>query len=253
MNALVSPFIVVGLFAAILIFLEIGRQIGRRREESAGSAFGAMENAVFGLMGLLIAFTFSGAASRLDARRWLVAEETNAIGTAYLRIDLLPSARQGALRESFRRYLDARLAFYSKLGDATAARAEISRFTALQGEIWSQAVTACREAPSPWTTNLVMPSLNTMFDIATTRAVALQIHPPPIILVLLGVLPLICSLLAGFDAAARKRRSLMHMLGFAAVLAITVYVILDYEYPRFGWIREDAMDRVLVELRQGMH
>jgi hypothetical protein len=43
------------------------------------------------------------------------------------------------------------------------------------------------------------------------------------------------------------------MLGFAAVLSITVYVILDYEYPRFGLIREDAMDRVLVELRQGMH
>ena len=52
MNRLVSPFFVVGLFVAILIFLEIGRQIGRRREESAGSAFGAMENAVFGLMGL---------------------------------------------------------------------------------------------------------------------------------------------------------------------------------------------------------
>jgi hypothetical protein len=253
MNRLISPFFVVGLFAAILIFLEIGRQIGRRREESAGSAFGAMENAVFGLMGLLIAFTFSGAASRLDARRRLIAEETNAIGTAYLRIDLLPSARQEALRESFRRYLDARLVFFSKLGDPTAARAEMFRFTALQQEIWSLAIKACQEAPSPLTTSLVMPSLNTMFDIATTRAVALQIHPPPIIFVLLGVLPLICSLLAGFDAAARKSRSLIHMLGFAAVLSITVYVILDYEYPRFGLIREDAMDRVLVELRQGMH
>jgi hypothetical protein len=253
MNRLFSPFFVVGLFAAILIFLEIGRQIGRRQEESAGSAFGAMENAVFGLMGLLIAFTFSGAASRLDARRWLVAEETNAIGTAYLRIDLLPSARQEALRASFRQYLDARLAFYNKLGDPTAARVEMSRCAALQREIWSLALKACQEAPSPLTSNLVMPSLNTMFDIATTRAVALQIHPPPIIFMLLGVLPLICSLLAGFDAAARKSRSLMHMLGFAAVLAITVYVILDYEYPRFGLIREDSMDRVLVELRQGMH
>ena len=252
MNRLVTPFSVVGLFAAILIFLEIGRQIGRRRKETAGSPFGAMENAVFGLMGLLIAFTFSGAASRLDARRWLIAEETNAIGTAYLRIDLLPSARQEALRESFRRYLDARLAFYSRLGDPTAARAEMSRFTALQQEIWSMAIKACQEAPSPLITNLVVPSLNTVFDIATTRAVALQIHPPPIIFVLLGVLPLICSLLAGFDAA-HKSRSLIHMLGFAAILAITVYVILDYEYPRFGLIREDAMDRVLVELRQGMH
>jgi len=252
MNRLLSPFFAAGLFAAILIFLEIGRQIGRWREESAGSPFGAMANAVFGLMSLLIAFTFSGAASRLDARRQLVAEEANAIGTAYLRIDLLPSARQPALRESFRQYLDARLAFYSKYGDPIAERAETSRFTALQREIWSLALKACQEAPSPLTTNVVMPSLNTMFDMATTRAVALQIHQPPIIFVLLGVLPLICSLLAGCDAA-RKSRSLIHMLGFAAVLAITVFVVLDYEYPRFGLIREDAMDRVLVEVRQGMH
>jgi hypothetical protein len=111
-----------------------------------------MENAVFGLMGLLIAFTFSGAASRLDARRQLIAEDTNAIATAYLRIDLLPSARQQALRESFRQYLDARLAFYSKLGDPTAARAEMSRCTALQREIWSLASKTCQEAPSPLTT-----------------------------------------------------------------------------------------------------
>jgi hypothetical protein len=205
MNRLVSRFSWLACLPRFFIFLEIGRQIGRRREESAGSAFGAMENAVFGLMGLLIAFTFSGAASRLDARRQLIAEDTNAIATAYLRIDLLPSARQQALRESFRQYLDARLAFYSKLGDPTAARAEMSRCTALQREIWSLASKTCQEAPSPLTTNLFMPSLNTMFDIATTR-VALQIHPPPIIFVLLGVLPLICSLLAGFDAAARKRR-----------------------------------------------
>jgi hypothetical protein len=58
-------------------------------------------------MGLLIAFTFSGAASRFDTRRQLVVEEANAIGTAYLRLDLLPASAQSALRESFRRYLEA--------------------------------------------------------------------------------------------------------------------------------------------------
>ena len=60
-------------------------------------------------MGLLIAFTFSGAATRFDGRRQLIGEEANAIGTAYLRMDLLPQAAQPALREDFRNYVDARL------------------------------------------------------------------------------------------------------------------------------------------------
>ena len=59
-------------------------------------------------------------------------------------------------------------------------------------------------------------------------------------------------MLAGLDAAAREKRSLVHVVGFAAVLAITVYIILDYEYPRIGLIREDPTDQLLVELRKGM-
>jgi len=71
--------------------------------EGARAGAGAVEGSVFGLLGLLIAFTFSGAAFRFDARRQLAVEETNAIGTAYLRLDLLPADKQPALRDSFRR------------------------------------------------------------------------------------------------------------------------------------------------------
>ena len=101
-----------------------------------------MDGAVFALLGLLVAFTFSGAASRFDARRHLIVEETNAIGTAYLRLDLLPASAQPALRDLFRRYLDSRLEVYRKLPDLDAAKAELARSTQLQGEIWSQAVAA---------------------------------------------------------------------------------------------------------------
>ena len=85
-----------GLFLGMLLFLEIGRRIAiRRMKEDAGAAgegIGAVDGAVFALLGLLIAFTFSGASSRFDTRRQLIVEETNAIGTAYLRVDLLPAA-----------------------------------------------------------------------------------------------------------------------------------------------------------------
>jgi hypothetical protein len=83
-----------GLFLGMLMVLEIGRRIGARRlaedPKGAEAGVGTVEGAIFALLGLLIAFTFSGAASRFDTRRQLVIEETNDIGTAYLQLDLLP-------------------------------------------------------------------------------------------------------------------------------------------------------------------
>lgn len=98
MNYLTPLFIFTGLivFASILLAMEIGRRAGSwtRKRDPAGatSGTGAVEAAVFGLMGLMIAFTFSGAASRFDSRRQLIVEEANKIGTAYLRIELLPAS-----------------------------------------------------------------------------------------------------------------------------------------------------------------
>jgi len=253
--AFVALALVTALFAGILLCLEVGRRAGLRRiakdSKEAGAGFGAVDGAIFGLMGLLVAFTFSGAASRFDTRRQLVVQEANAIGTAYLRLDMLPASAQPALRESFRRYLDARLAVYRKLPDLQAARAELDRATALQGEIWGQAVTACREAPQP-PTMLVLPALNEMIDITTTRTLAAQMHPPAIIFVLMAVLALASSLLAGYGMAGSRARSWFHVLGFATIMAVTLYVIADLEFPRLGVIRVDSFDRVLVDLRNSM-
>jgi hypothetical protein len=246
----------VGLFLSILLLQEIGRRIGLRRlaqdSEGARQGFSVVDGAVFGLMGLLIAFTFSGAASRFDSRRHLVVEEANAIGTAYLRLDLLPARAQPALQESFRRYVETRLEVYRKLPDIAAAKGELAKATELQKQIWSQAVAACQEAPQP-ATMLLLPALNAMIDITTTRTVATRIHPPAIIFILLSVLALASSLLAGYSMAGGQGRSWVHMLAFAAIMGVTVYVIIDLEYPRLGWIRVEAIDQVLVELRESMN
>lgn len=255
-HVLAASLFAVILFLGILLLLEVGRRIGVRRmtidAEGARAGTGAVEGAVFGLLGLLIAFTFSGAASRFDTRRQLIVEETNAIGTAYLRLDLLPADAQPALRESFRRYVDARLEVYRKLPDIVAVKAELARVTTLQGEIWSQAVIACQRAGSQPATMLLLPALNQMIDITTTRTMAGQTHPPMVIFGMLGGLALISALLAGYGMASGSTRSWLHMLGFATIMAVTVYVILDIEFPRLGLIRVDAFDQALVELRQSM-
>lgn len=245
------------IFLGILLCLEVGRRVGVRRKlresEDAGPGAGALEAAVYGLLALLIAFTFSGAASRFDARRQLVVEEVNAIGTAYLRIQLLPTSAQPSLRESFRRYLDARVELYRKLPDLTAARAVLPKVAALQAEIWTQAVTACPRAESGSSACvLLLPALNQMIDITTTRAAAAEIHPPAIIFVMLIALALATALLAGYNLSDGHTRKWLPMLGFAAAIAVTIYVILDIEYPRLGFIRVEAIDHLLVELRATM-
>jgi len=252
-HTVATALLTFALFAGMLTALEIGRRAGaRRRAEGAeGPGVGAVDSAVFGLLGLLLAFTFAGASTRFDTRRELVVEETNAIGTAYLRLDLLPAAAQPGLRDTFRRYADSRLAVYQKLPDIAAARAELARSVELQQDIWTQAVAACRAESSPAATMLLLPALNSMIDITTTRTMATQMHPPPVIFVMLFGMALAASLLAGLGIAPGRRRWL-HMLGFAAAMAIAVYVILDLEYPRLGLIRMDAFDQALVDLRDSM-
>lgn len=257
-HATVVLLLTVGLFLGMLLFLEIGRRAGLRglKEDSgtAAAGVGAIDGAVFALLGLLIAFTFSGATSRFDTRRQLIVQESNDIGTAYLRIDMLPVEAQSALRESFRRYLDARLEAYRKLPDIEAAKESLTKANELQREIWRQAVTASRaQGAPPAAPMLLLPALNEMFDITTTRTMATQMHPPVIVFVMLFGLALAASLLAGFGMTGSRVRSWFHMLGFALVMAVVVYVILDIEYPRLGLIRVDAFDQALIELRESMN
>lgn len=254
---LVAPLIALGLFAAILLAAECGRRLGlarlRRDPEDPTKGGAAAEAAVFGLLGLLIAFTFSGAASRFEDRRHLITAEANAIGTAYLRLDLLPVQAQAPMRAQFRQYVDLRAHAYQHAGDPVGTEQRLAAATALQTQIWAQAVAASRQPQAaPQAAMLLLPALNEMIDITTTRATATRNHPPAVIYALLGGLSLIGALLVGYGTAVRRQRSWLHTLTFGALLALTVYVIFDLEFPRLGFIRVDAADEVLLALRASM-
>ena len=225
----------------------------QRDPESAREGLGAAGGAIFALLGLLIAFTFSGAATRFDQRRSLIIEEANAIGTAYLRVDLAAPDLQPALRDSFRRYLAARLDVYQKIPDMDAVQVAMANANRLQTEIWGQAIAATREPGShPSVAVLFLPALNAMIDITTTRTMATRFHPPMIIFVLLIGLALAAAILAGDAMAASKTRNWTHVVGFAAAVAVSLYVILEIEYPRLGLIRVDRFDQALADLRDLM-
>jgi hypothetical protein len=245
------------LLIGMLVMLEVGRSFGvrRRPKESEGerSGLGTVEGAVFALFGLMVAFTFSGAAARFNDKRMLVAEEVNCIETAYLRVQLLSPQAQPAIQELFRRYVDSRLETYRKLPNMPAAETEMANSKKIQEKVWSAAEAATRLPDShPSSGLLLLPAINKMIDIATTRTMALQIHPPRIIYALLFGLGLICSLLAGFRMSSGQYRSWPHILGFTFLTVIIVYVMLDVEYPRAGLIRLQSADQLMVNTRESI-
>jgi hypothetical protein len=253
-HALQAALLAAALFAGMVVLLEVGRRLGARdrARDPEAKGIGAVDGAIFGLLGLLLAFTFSGAASRFDTRRHLIVEETNAIGTAYLRLDLLAEPARLALQDKFRRYLDSRIDTYRKVPDMAAVKLELATTNRLQNEIWSEAVRAASAQQSPAATSLLLSALNEMIDITTTRTLAAEMHPPAVVFAMLYGVSLISALLAGFGMSASTTRKGLHICAFAAVVAAAVYVILDLEYPRLGLIRVDALDHALVDLRRSM-
>jgi len=256
---IVLPGLALLVFLGMLALEELGRRIGKPKagpggpEAEAGSAgTGAVEAAVFALLGLILAFQFNGAASRLDARRGLLVQEANAIGTAYLRLDLLPPEDQPPLRELFRRYLDTRIAMYQAFPNLVQVRDHQQRAVQFQGDIWAAVVKACDRKPVPGVNLLLFPALNEMIDITTIRDTASVIHSSWVLAAFMIGVCLLAALVGGRAMAQAAKRPLFHMVVFAALAAITVYVILDLDYPRLGLIRIGVAEQALFDLRQSM-
>lgn len=252
---LVSLIGCVVLFFGILLVAFVAYRLGRRRSaegRAATEGSSALTGAIFALLGLLLAFTFNGAFSRLDVRRQLVVQEANAIGTAYLRLDLLPADAQPGLREDFREYLAARVALYEVMTDIPAATREVTRAMALQDEIWDKAVAASGGTEHQAARMLLIPALNEMIDIVMTRSIAIQTHPPIIIWVALSLLVLACGGIAGYGASAVEHPRYFYILAFAAITVFTLYVILDVEYLRYGFVRLDQVNQSLANLADMM-
>jgi hypothetical protein len=244
------------LFMAMLVLLVLGRKLGRRHQARKGATpegMGATDAAVIGLLSLVLAFTFSAAASRFDARRSLIIDETNAIVTAYLRLDLLAPHTQPKLRADFGQYIDSRLAAYDVLPDVKAAFRQIERSKTLQMQIWRDAMSALQDpATSDNAGKLVVPALNTMIDLGTTQMMAAYMHLPLVIFVMLVILALVSAWLIGYATAPIEKMWWLRAVSFTLLFTVTFFVILDLEYPRLGFIRLTEFDRELRSFRQNM-
>jgi hypothetical protein len=137
------------------------------------------------------------------------------------------------------------VAAYDALPDLGAFEAKLSQAKALHGELWAGAVAAAREAPAP-AAQVLLPAITDMIDVVSNREALARVHTPFPIVATLVALALFCSLLAGYGLAGSRMLSrYLHMGGFAAVLTLTIYIVLDYDHPRFGLIRVDFADSAL--------
>ena len=246
--------IIVLLFLGMLGMALMGHRYGCRqlahRGNSATTGTGIVEGALFALLGLLIAFTFATSYSQYNLRRSLAVQEANAIGTAYLRLDVLPEAAREPLRDKFRNYVETRLEFWNQLGNTRALRDTLSKSDELQREIWSLSIRSTEDDPS--NRRLVLPALNQMIDVTTMRFDASQRHPPLIVFAMLFILALLCAWLIGYGSAGAERLNWMHVIGYATMVTLTIYVIIDLDYPRYGLIRLDFAQEPLEEVSRSM-
>lgn len=227
-----------GIFALLLIALEAGFVMGRRTttdpDARAGGQIGAVQGAILGLLGLLLAFTFGAAGGRFIERQDLIVQEANAIGTAYLRTDLLDEPYRSELRAALKRYTEHRIDASSRLraGVEPATLAEVER---LHARIWSAAIAGVT-AKSSVIMGVLIP-INEVIDLHATRLAAGRKRLPPIIMALL----MACSLLAvgvtGYVCGMGGRRRAPLTVALAFLIGAALWITVDLDNSRAGLLQ----------------
>ena len=226
---------------ALILFTELGFHLGCRARqttsETARSQIGAIQGAILGLLALLLGFTFAMAMSRFDVRKQLVLDEANAIGTTYLRTQLLPEPQRREFADLLRRYVQLRLEFYQAGTDEKKLDAASLATTRLQTQLWSTAAALGEKEPRAVTIGLFLQSLNEVIDLHNKRLNALENHVPEIILFLLYFVALVATGLIGYSCGLGGVRNFFVTVVSSILIAVVILVIIDLDRPRRGLIK----------------
>ncbi len=230
---------VVLVVAMALLWLAalIGARIGRRRTQMAEEEreeFSIIVAATLTLLGLIIGFTFSMAISRYDQRKNLEEAEANAIGTEYVRAELLPATDAARVKQLLKDYLQQRILFY-KTRDRSDLQTIDAATVRLQGDLWAAVRTPAAAQPTP-VAALVISGMNDVLNSqGYTQAAWWNRIPIPAwnLMILIGVF---CNLLIGYGGRnAESRKFLFPVLPL--VVGISLFLIADIDSPRGGVIR----------------
>lgn len=244
-----SSILIAGvLLCAILAANEAGYRLGRWRRARFDIGVKAQTNAIqaamLGLLALLLGFTFTMALQRFDNRSEAMINEANAIGTAYLRTQLLPEEQGEPARELIRDYVQLRIdASKLDLTEQTARRRAYDDVQRMQEAIWSIAVAAAEQDPRPVTSGLFIQSLNDLIDVYGERNAALSKHVPEVVLFLLFAVFIIAGAVLGFSGGLEGGRPLLATVAMSVLIVLVIFIIIDLDRPRRGLIEvnQDSM------------
>jgi hypothetical protein len=242
------------LFMGMLTLMKLGAYIGHRRNlsqtepENPGNS--TVLAAVFGLFAFLLAFTFSMSGSRYENRRQSIIMEANAIGTAVLRADLYPTDERMALRKDLKTYTQARIEYMNSGRDKMAmARGKANSQNAAR-LIWQRVTDNAKKAGSIFPANLIIPALNDMFDSGSTNDFAEKLRVPDSIVILLFALCLVCAFFVGYHSSHKGRFDWVIATGFCLLSALVIFITLDLDRPRAGFIQLNTSKKVMTDLLQ---
>ncbi len=246
------------LLVLMLLMVEVGWRLGHRARargsESVSEGTSTATVAIFGLLSLMLAFTFSDAAQRYDKRRDLIIREAQTISTVYQSVGLLKETDQPALRSMLKEYLDLRITMYVRPIDPEKIEVQFAARNKLESAIWDGARVSVKATPFP--DNLVaariLDSISTMIDAADSQYQAQYMRPPTAIVGFLFVLTLIGALLAGYVMGIETSRDWFLAVLYALLMSFSFAIILDLDYPRIGMINLDQSEKALIVIRQGM-
>jgi hypothetical protein len=231
------PLVFVLSFLALWLSAWFGASFLRRRrnlDEEIRNDLGVVLAASLTLLGLIIGFSFSMATSRYDQRKNYEEAEANAIGTEYVRADLLPAADAAKVRALLRSYLDQRILFYVSR-DESQLRQINARTAQLQAELWSVVQTAAAAQPTP----IVAMAVSGMNDVLNSQGytqAAWWNRIPIAAWSLMAAIAICCNVLVGYGARNAKAEAFL-LLILPLVLSISFFLIADIDSPRAGVIR----------------
>ncbi len=231
------------VMAVMVSCLWLGIRIRKKHKgapENDDSGLGAIEGSMLGLLALLLGFTFSLSNSRYDSRLKIVVEEANDIGTAILRADLYPDSVRNLFRTEFERYVDTRIAYFDAGKDLAKVAEMIDSTTAIQNRIWNIAATLGRDRDNLHRTSQMIPALNAMIDVTTTRLALGKAKVPDLIILLLFMLCFTSSFMLGYSRGGKN--DWIVTIIFALMIGITIYTILDLDRSRSGVITMDQVN-----------
>lgn len=235
--------------AIVLLSVEIGYRAGlfrQSREHEKEAPVGVMVGATLGLLAFLLAFTFGFAANLFMAKRDVMLEEANAIGTAYLRADFLPDAHAASVRGLFREYVDLRLAA-ATTGDATEA---IRRSEQIHTELWSHAVASMNERPQV-SVGLFVQALNAVIDVHSKRVlVAVNTRVPAPIWFALYAVAFFSLGTMGYQSGLGGARRSFAVITVAITFTAVIALIADLDGSQEGTLR--VSQQSMVDLRNSM-